>query len=287
LDSAATGNQAAARELRQRVLQASGGALTLPRDELVALFRPGANGHTDPADAAEFAQAIITQHGLLAQPAVTSAAPTAPVRLVASRTYALQSAVVAVIAATALGYIGRPLYGLLLGGAGAIGLAVLIWRFDWLDHTVPAFVPRGRLLGLLVTVPLCAIMFLAAVEPLRASGRDDHRRALAARLVGFADAAIDNGQLKEAQQFLFKAEAQDPDLPTIADVRAHLVTATVQAQLDDFARKEGTFDQAERAFEAGHTARAIALMSSLGDFRDAPERVRAFRAAQARSSNGR
>jgi hypothetical protein len=130
-------------------------------------------------------------------------------------------------------------------------------------------------------------MFLAAVEPLRASGRDDHRRALAARLVGFADAAIDNGQLKEAQQFLFKAEAQDPDLPTIADVRAHLVTATVQAQLDDFARKEGTFDQAERAFEAGHTARAIALMSSLGDFRDAPERVRAFRAAQARSSNGR
>jgi hypothetical protein len=286
LASAATGNQATARELRRRV-QASGGGLTLPRDELVAMFRPGANGRTDPADAAEFAQAIITQHGLLAQPAVTQAEPTAPVRLVASRTYALQGAVVAVAAATVLGYAGRPLYGLLMGGAAAIGLLVLIWRFDWLDRTVPAPVPRGRLLGLLVTVPLSAIVFLAAVEPLRASGRGDHKRALAARFVGFADAAIDRGQLNDARQFLFKAEAQDPDLPTIADVRAHLITATVQAQLDDFARKEGTFDQAERAFHAGNVAKAIALMTSLGDFRDAPERLRAFRAAQARSSNGR
>jgi hypothetical protein len=287
LASAATGNQATARELRRRVQQASGGALTLPRDELVAMFRPGANGQTDPADAAEFAQAIITQHGLLAQPAVTHAKPTAAVRLVASRTYALQGAVVAVAAATVLGYAGRPLYGLLMGGAAAIGLLVLIWRFDWLDRTVPAPVPRGRLLGLLVTVPLSAIVFLAAVEPLRASGRGDHKRALAARLVGFADAAIDKGQLNDARQFLFKAEAQDPDLPTIADVRAHLITATVQAQLADFARKEGTFDQAERAFRAGNVARAISLMASLGDFRDAPERLRAFRAAQARSSNGR
>jgi uncharacterized membrane protein len=287
LGSAATGNQAAARELRQRVLHASDGALTLPRDELVAMFRPGENGKADPAEAAEFAQAIITQHGLVAMPGVNHAAPAASVRLVASRSYALQGAAVAVIAATVLGYAGRPLYGLLMGGAGAIGLAVLIWRFEWLDGTVPAWVPRGRLLGLLVTVPLSVVAFLAAVEPLRASGRDDHKRALAARLVGFADAAIDKGQLQSAQQFLFKAEAQDPGLPTIADVRAHLITATVKAQLDDFARKEGTFDQAERAFQAGDTARAIALMSSLGDFRDAPERLRAIRAAQARPRNGR
>jgi hypothetical protein len=287
LASAATGNQSAARELRRRVLQASGGALTVPRDELVAMFRPGANGRTDPAEAAEFAQAIITQHGILAQPSVTHAEPTASVRLVATRSYALQGAVVAIIAVTLLGYAGRPLYGLLMGAAAVIGFAVLIWRFDWLDRTVPASVPRGRLLGLLVTVPLSAIVFLAAVEPLRASRRDDHKRALAARFVGFADAAIDQGRLSDAQQFLFKAENQDPGLPTIADVRAHLTTATVQAQLEDFAHKEGMFDQAERAFGAGDVARAIALMRSLGDFRDAPERLRAFLAAQARSHSGR
>jgi hypothetical protein len=268
-------------------MRASGGTLTLPRDELVALFRPGANGRADPAEAAEFAQAIITQHGLRARPAVTEAQPTDTVRLFASRTYALQGAVAVVIAATVIGYAGRPLYGLLMGGAAAVGLAVLIWGFDWLDRTVPISVPRGRLLGLLVTVPLSVIVFLAAVEPLRSAGRSDHKRALAARLVGFADAAVDEGRLNDAQQFLFKAEAQDPDLPTIADVRAHLITATVQAQLEDFAHKEGTFDQAERAFQAGNVARAIALMRSLGDFRDAPERLRAFRAAQARSRDGR
>jgi hypothetical protein len=266
---------------------ASDGTLTLSRDELVAMFHPVANGQADAAEAAEFAQAIITQHGLRAQPAVTDAAPTGAVRLIPSRTYALQSAVVVVIVATVIGYSGRPLYGLLMGAAAAVGLAILIWGFDWLDRTVPASVPRGRLLGLLVTVPLCVIVFLAAVEPLRSSNRGDHKRALAARLVGFADAAIDRGRLQDAQQFLFKAEAQDPGLPTIADVRAHLITATVQAQLQEFARKEGTFDEAERAFRAGHIARAIALMGSLGDFRNAPERVRAFRAAQTRSSNGR
>jgi hypothetical protein len=273
--------------LRRRVLYASGRALTLPRDELVALFRPASNGTVDPAEAAEFAQAIITQHGLLAEPAVPEAEPATGVRLVATRSYALQGAIAAVVAATLLGYAGRPLYGLLMGAAGAIGLAVLIWRFDWLDSVVPASVPRGRLLGLLVTVPLSVIVFLAVVEPLRGSGRSDHKRALAARLVGFADQAIDKGQLREAQEFLFKAEVQKPDLPTIADVRAHLITATVQAQLDELARKEGTYDQAERAFQAGHVARAIALMGSLGDFRDAPDRVRAFRSAHAGSNNRR
>jgi hypothetical protein len=286
LDSAATGsNQLAARELRRRVLEASGGVLTLPRDDLVALFRPGSNGQTDPVEAAEFAQAIITQHGLVAQPSVPDADRNAAVRLVASRSYALQGAIAAVVVATVLGYAGRPLYGLLMGAAGVIGVTLLLWRFDWLESTVPASVPRGRLLGLLVTVPLSLIVFLAVVEPMRASGRSDHRRVLAERLVGYADAAIDKGQLRQAQEFLFKAEAQKPDLPTIADVRAHLITSTVQAQLDDFARKEGTYDQAERAFRSGNVARAIALMSSLGGFRDAPERVRAFRAAHARSNN--
>jgi hypothetical protein len=288
LASAATGsNQAAARELRRRVLNASGHTLTLPRDELVALFRPGSNGSVDPMEAAEFAQAIITQHGLVAQPAVQDAEPNAAVRLVASRSYALQGAIAAVVVAAVLGYAGRPLYGLLMGAAAAIGVAVLIWRFDWLDSVVPRSVPRGRLLGLLVTVPLSVIVFLAVVEPLRASGASDHKRALAVRLVGFADAAIDKGQLQQARDFLFKAEAQKPDLPTIADVRAHLITATVQAQLDDFARKEGTYDQAERAFQSGDVAKAITLMSSLGGFRDAPERVRAFKAAQARSTKRR
>jgi hypothetical protein len=268
----------AARELRERVRSAPGHTLQLKRDEIVSLLGTGiySGSNGDSSDAARFAQATLTQHGLRVQPRLTDNAPGGAVSLRADNVLALQASASLTLVAAVVGLYGYWLYGLLMAIAGSIAVSVLTWRWEALDRGAPRWLPRGRAIGVAVTAPLLAVAVIGGVLPIRQHRKHTANSGTAAALVRQADAAIDAGDLDTAKTRLFQAEAIGHLPASIDDVRAHLIVAEVQLELNDFARKEGIFDEAERAYISGQRNRAIRLMRSIRGFRNADARLRAY-----------
>jgi hypothetical protein len=271
----------AARELRARVGAAPGETLELPRDEVVhALAPPSVNGD-DPAETARFAQALLRLHGVRVRPPLSdSGAVRATLRL--DRGLAVQGAVAVAVLALLAGATGRPLYAFVLGLAGAIGVFIVARAWPWLDEHAPRAIPRGRTLGALTALVLVAVAGLAVVFPVHESGKDSSGNpAYALSLLQGARESLAAGDLKTAQNRVTQATYADPGNPAIDDVRQQVTIARFKELLDEQARKEGVFDEAERAYAHGDTAKAIKLMSSIKGFRNADERLAVYRRATA------
>jgi hypothetical protein len=274
----------AARELRRRVEAAPGQTLEMPRDEVVELLAPAQRNGDDPLETARFVQALLRLHGLRARPALTgSGAVRTTLRI--DRQLAVQGALAVAVVAVLAGFYGRPLYGVLLAVGAAIGVAAVAYRFAWLDERLPQGVPRGRTLGALTTLVPVLLIFLAVVLPIRQGRINDGDPARAAQLVAQARAAIEHGDIGAAQQNVTAAATADPGNPIVDEARGEVIAGRVQKLLDEQNRKEGVFDEAERAFDRGDVRGAIRLMSSIRGFRNADQRLAAYRRA-ARSARG-
>src|SRR4051794_21808538 len=253
----------AARELRERVGSAPGETLELPRDEVVrALAPPSVNGD-EPAETARFAQALLRLHGVRVRPPLSdSGAVRATLRI--DHGLAVQGAVVVAILAMLAGATGRALYAIVLGLAGAIGVLVVARAWPWLDDHAPRAIPRGRTLGGLTALVPVVLAGLAVVLPIHQSAKGDSGNpAYALSLLQGARDSLAAGDLKTAQNRVTQATYADPGNPAIDDVRQEVTLARFKALLDEQARKEGVFDEAERAYGRGDTAKAIKLMSSI------------------------
>jgi hypothetical protein len=271
-----------ARDLRRRILDTPDARIVTTRDELLAQL--DANGSTpDPEvlEADRLAQAVLVHHGIEARPPLPDAEPGQEIDLRVSQRFAIQGAIAVAVAALVVGYAGRPLYGLILVLAAGTGIALLATRGASVDRAVPGWLPRGRMLGVLVAAVPVVLAGLLVVVPLRSHYANQGSPGAATVLVREADAAIDRGDFASAKAKLFAAEANDENPPAIDDVRAHLVVAQVQAIVADAARNDAVYAAAERAFRAGRRARAIALMRSISGWKDADARARAFRRGSA------
>ncbi len=274
----------AARDLRRRIVSTSTGSLRVRRDELVRSLVPGGSPETASIDAspAQIARAVLAHHGIEARPAVEAASPGDDLELRATRRYATQGAVIVTIAVAVAGYVGRPLYALVLGIPAALALVLLHRAPAWVDRLVPSLVPRGRLLGMVVAGALALIPGVAIVLPLRAHYREEHESRSGDYLVRQADAAIDAGQIEQAKTLLFNAQASTPNPRYIDDVRAHLVIAQVQSIVDEAFRKDSIYQRAVREHSRGHARRAVRLLGTIPGFRDADSLRRKYRRELAR-----
>jgi hypothetical protein len=270
-----------ARALRRQIRSEPGAHVVATRDELIAALRANGSSASDhDLDPGQVAQAVLVHHGIDAAPRLPDAEPDSPVELRLTPRYAIQGAIALTALATVVGFVGRPLYGLVLALAGGSGFAILMVRGEWVERSAPRWIPRGRILGASVAAVPALIATLVVILPLRAHYRHTSNAGNAAALVRQADAAVDKGDFDTAKRKLFEAESSAPNPPAIDDVRAHLVVAQVQAIIDDAARNDAIYDAAVRAFRAGHDRRAIALMKSIRGWKDSDARARAFRRGQ-------
>ncbi|MDP9345672.1 MAG: hypothetical protein M3P44_08100 [Actinomycetota bacterium] len=269
-----------ARDLRRRIQGEPDARLVTTREELLSAF--GYNGSGADVDHPELepdrvAQAVLAHHGIEADPPLHDAGPSDTVTLRITHRYAIQGALVLAAAAIVVGFVGRPLYAVVLGLAAGAGVALLALRGTWLEHAAPRWIPRGRLLGALVTAVPVVLVGAAVILPLRAHYRHQSDSGGAAELVREADAAIDHNDFAIAKRKLFQAETSAKRPPAIDDVRAHLVVAQVQSIVADAARKDAIYDAAVRAFRTGQRRHAISLMRSIAHWKDADSRAVAFR----------
>ena len=271
----------AARELRRRV-EAGGGTLELPRDEVVHALAPPAVNGDDPEETARFAQALLRLHGVRVRPRLSDAGAVRTTLRI-DRGLAVQGAVAVALFAAIVGASGRFLYAVVLGLAGAAGVLLVSKGWDWLDEHAPDLIPRGRTLGALTAFVPVLIAGLAVVLPVHEAGKEKHGNpGLAASLLQGARESLAAGDPKTAQDRVQQARLADPGNPAIDDVRDEVTVAQVRKLLDEQARKEGVFDEAERAYAAGDVKRAIRLMASIKGFRNADARLSAYRHREGR-----
>jgi len=230
-------------------------------------------------ESARLAQAVLVQHGIVADPSLVEAPQETRARLRLTRRYAVQGALLVAGPATLAAFIGLWIYGVVVAGATGLGVALVALRFEWLDRVVPSGVPRGRTLGGLVAAALAIVVALPVILPVRAARVKEGGSSAAAGLLTGVYQAIAAGHVSDAQQLFERAAASDPHATGLADARARLTVAHVQELLDEQARREGVFDEAERAFRRGSVKRAIRLMSSIKGFRNADQRLAAYRTA--------
>jgi len=278
-----------ARALRDQVL-ADGGDLEVGREQLLERLGPPPLPDATPAErdeaAAAYAQALLTQDGLVADPPATRAPAGTAVRLRPSSRLAFQGVAAVTLLAAVVAAAAHWSYGLALLVGGAVACWPLARRPDLVARLVPRWVPRGRALGVAVALPALLAAACLLAFPLwlaRSSGGGDEAAATAR--LREATANIQAGNLTAAQSLLGQAERLAPDVPDLEAVRAELVVARVAALLSERDRQAGVFDEAERAAARGDHDRAIALMTSVRGFRNAEERLRAYRAAQRRAGD--
>jgi hypothetical protein len=161
-----------------------------------------------------------------------------------------------------------------------IGVGIVAFAFRRLAERAPDWLPRGRTLGVAVTLPLVALMLVAVVLPVRASRSNQHNPGFAHSLLDGARQSLAAGDVKSAEDRVVQASFADPGNPDLDNVREQIVVARVQQMLDEQSRKQGLYDRAERAYRGGQTRLAIQLMSQVKGFRDADQRLADFRAGR-------
>jgi hypothetical protein len=269
-----------ARELRARVVSA--GSTTEDAQALIAeLAPPEERLRQDdgfrPLDEAALeservrcAEVALRRHGLVAQPRLRDGGR---VVIRTSPRFALQAALVPGLVLAVVAGAGYWVYGFAFAAAAGLAFWLISRNWDWLDQRLPRVVPRGHVLGLLVSVPLLLVAGLAVVLPVRA-----HRTATANRSVGeaalqAAQDALGRGDWNAAYTQLDVAATRPVNQGIVAGLRARAVGLEVQSLLADQDRKAGIFDQADRAQRAGQARMALKLFRSIAGFRDADARA--------------
>ena len=115
---------AEARQLRKRVLSANRAGLRLPHEEAIRLLAPGPIGSRSVRPE-QVADAVLAHHGLVASPRLATSERVDLVHIGLSRVLAFQGAVSVAVCAGVLGFVLRPVYGMILFIAGMASTAVL------------------------------------------------------------------------------------------------------------------------------------------------------------------
>jgi hypothetical protein len=267
------------RALQQEARRAGAEGVWRERDELVERFR--GEGTPEAGDDSEFAQAYLRLHGVRTEPALTNAEPGSEVRVRYGNRLALEAAIAATLVLAIPALAAYWAYGAVLLGLGAVAVGALLWFWHRLDRGLPRWLPRGRVTGLAVTLPLLLVVGGAICLVIRHNRTGTINTREASALLRQADLALDHGDVDGARALLFRAEGvAKGKLPEFAaDVRGHLVVKQFEGLLAEQDRKVGIYDEAVRAGEAGQTAQAVKLLKSIAGFRDADSLARKYQRA--------
>jgi hypothetical protein len=117
---------------------------------------------------------------------------------------------------------GRPLYGVIMLALCGIGIALVARRYDTFAARLPRWIPRGRMLGVVVVLPFLVVAGGIDVV-LRHNKTESDARLHAIDSVRRANQALDGHDLTLAVSLVTSAEAVDPHAPGVLAVRKRLL----------------------------------------------------------------
>src|SRR3954451_10967043 len=251
-------NDRFARELRDRVR--AGGAERADAGALVAELAPPADrlrgddgfraldDATLESERVRGAEVTLRRHGLVARPPLRDGGQ---VEVRPTPRFALQSALIPGLLLALVAGAGYWVYGFAFAAAAALAFWVISRNWAWLDEHVPKIVPRGHVLGLVVSVPLLVLAGAAVVLPVRHHRKQVADEATGRQALQAAQDALNRGDWVAAYSALDVAANRPIQQGIVDNVRARVLGAQVQALMADQDRKAGIFDQADRAALAG------------------------------------
>ena len=225
----------------------------------------------------DFAEDVLKRHGVRTRPAPGDVGENGVVVLRPSNRYAVQGAVaIGILALLAGGALSKIAF---IGFLPFVIVGVWIaWRqMHLLDRWVPRAIPRGRILGALLMIVLLAISAVVVVQPARswARHRGDVKNAIALSVQ--AEAQLAAGDIAGARASVDGALQAAPDLGQVIATSQKVMVAQITANQNAQFAAQAAYNRAEADFNAGKRDQAIAEMTALGGFADAPARVAAFR----------
>ena len=225
----------------------------------------------------DFAEDVLKRHGVRSRPAPGDVGENGVVVLRPSNRYAIQGAAgIGILALLAGGAFSK------IAFAGFLPFVIVgVWiawkQMHVLDRWVPRVVPRGRILGALLMIVLLAISAIVVVQPARswARHRGDVKNAVALSVQ--AEAQLAAGDITGARASVDGALQAAPDLGQVIATSQKVMVAQIAANQNAQFAAQAAYNRAEADFKAGKRDQAIAEMTALGGFADAPARATAFR----------
>ena len=225
----------------------------------------------------DFAEDVLKRHGVRSRPAPGDVGENGVVVLRPSNRYAIQGAAgIGILALLAGGAFSK------IAFAGFLPFVIVgVWiawkQMHVLDRWVPRVVPRGRILGALLMIVLLAISAIVVEQPARswARHRGDVKNAVALSVQ--AEAQLAAGDITGARASVDGALQAAPDLGQVIATSQKVMVAQIAANQNAQFAAQAAYNRAEADFKAGKRDQAIAEMTALGGFADAPARATAFR----------
>ena len=225
----------------------------------------------------DFAEDVLKRHGVRSRPAPGDVGENGVVVLRPSNRYAIQGAAgIGILALLAGGAFSK------IAFAGFLPFVIVgVWiawkQMHLLDRWVPRAIPRGRILGALLMIILLAISAIVVVQPARswARHRGDVKNAVALSVQ--AEAQLAAGDIAGARASVDGALQAAPDLGQVIATSQKVMVAQIAANQNAQFAAQAAYNRAEADFKAGKRDQAIAEMTALGGFADAPARAAAFR----------
>ena len=247
-----------------------------------------AEAEREPLD---FAEDVLKRHGVRCRPTPADVGIDGVIVLRPSNRFALQGAITIGVFALIAGIVTSKIAFAIFVPTVAIG-AWLTWRqISHLDRYVPRVVPRGRIFGALLMLILLAIASIVVVQPARSWARERGQTRDATALAAQANAQVDAGDIASARGSIDAALRLSPelgDVQVVSDkVLAAQITMQVTAQTNAQFAAQAAYQRAEFEQKAGNWDIAIAQMTALGGFADAPQRLLLYRNEAALLTVGR
>jgi hypothetical protein len=237
------------RVLRHTILDAPSRSVTIDRSDLVRSFllprwvgEPATEPHpqgSEPvrdtsveARATNYVANLLKLDGFTCRPSLRDRTATGPVEVGLSRDAAARGATVIAVLTTAAGLYGQWFYGLIFAVAGAAAVWVARNCMPQLDRWTPGFVPRGRVLGVLVAVIFVGIAGAVVAMPIRAQRTHDANLQRSETLVAQANATAAAGDTAGAASLLDEALQIDPSVPGAEAAQIQIISDVVQDAID-------------------------------------------------------
>jgi len=241
------------RALRHAILNERARSLSIAPDELVRSFvlprwvgesateAPGGSSISDPdasrdARAANYVAGLLNLDGFTCRPSLRNSPAVGPVDLGLNPNAAAFGATVVALLATAVGLYSQWLYGLIFAVAGGAAVWVARNLMPELDRWAPAFIPRGRLLGVVVALIFVGVAGVAVILPIHDQRNSDanaqaaaYNVATAEHLVAEATAYAAAGDTSGATTLLAQATQIDPTVPGGEAAQVQILSAVVRS----------------------------------------------------------
>ena len=151
-----------------------------------------AAGDVGEGEQRAYARAWLIHNGLRAEPDPREAKDLVTVRL--TPFFALEAAAVIAVVFAAVAFAGRPIYGVVAALFGGLACVVLALTWNRVARSLPAWIPRGRALGLVAVAPFLLVAAIA-IAGLRQQHISDVRRDRTELQVRDANIALDRGDI--------------------------------------------------------------------------------------------